>query len=146
MVSRTVSRNLLLGEVFIAKTFDLILDTAVNNNLSQDEIPSTILIVSDMQFDMSYSYDKVLMEKVKERFERAGYRLPKIVAWNTAGGFGRTTPVPIQENEEGVILMSGFSASLMQMALSGEVSPYKALLEQLNKERYNAVSEAISEK
>lgn len=128
----------------IAKTFDLILDTAVNNNLSQDEIPSTILIVSDMQFDMSYSYDKVLMEKVKERFERAGYRLPKIVAWNTVGGYGRTTPVPIQQNDEGVILMSGFSASLMQMALSGEVSPYKALLEQLNKERYSAVSEAVS--
>ena len=35
----------------IGKTFDLILDTAVKNRLKQKDMPSRLLIISDMEFD-----------------------------------------------------------------------------------------------
>ena len=135
----------------IEKTFDLILNTAVNNNLKQEDIPGTVVVVSDLQFDMAHSYwdnvnGKTLFETIAKKYADHGYILPKLVFWNVAGGIDRTNPVPIQKNEMGVILMSGYSASLMQMALSNELSPYKALVKQLMTERYDKVSEALTSK
>lgn len=132
----------------IEKTFMLILDAAVNNSLKQEDMPKTVLVVSDMQFDMGtgYSCNSTLFENIGKKFEEHGYVLPKLVFWNVAGGINRTNPVPLQRNEEGIILMSGFSASLMKMALSDEMSPYAALVKQLMTERYDPVAKALSSK
>lgn len=122
-------------------TFDLILRTAVENNLSQEELPKQVLIVSDMEFDcVSYSSrrhsSKALMEVIAQKFEDAGYKLPKLVFWNVNG---RTNTIPMQENEMGVILVSGFSVQALNVVLSGEYDPYKAILKVLDSPRYEAI-------
>ena len=53
--------------------------------------------------------------------------------------------VPLRENELGVALVSGFSPAVMQMVLSGELDPFKCLLEQLNKERYQPIEDALKD-
>ena len=128
------------------KTMMLILDTAVKNNLKQEDIPN-ILVVSDCQFDMNARYDKTLMEEVEEKFHAHGYSLPQsIVYWNITGGCNRGgNNIPMQKNDDGRVgLLSGFSPAICDMVFSQETSPYKILLEKLNSSRYDAVSDAIS--
>lgn len=122
-------------------TFDLILKTAVDNGLSQEELPKQVLIVSDMEFDcVSYSSrhrrTETLMDVIARKFADAGYVLPKLVFWNVNG---RTNTIPMQENEMGVILVSGFSVQALNVVLSGEYDPYKAIIRVLNSERYKNI-------
>ena len=136
----------------VKAVFELILKTAVNNHMTQEEIPQNILIVSDMEFDSAtcsdgsyYSrpsdVDAKLFKVIAQKYAEAGYKLPRLVFWNVNS---RTNTIPVTQNENGVILIGGFSVNLFNMVLSNETDPYKALIAELNKERYNAVAEAIA--
>lgn len=82
-----------------------------------------------------------LFENLVKRFSEAGYKMPKLIFWNVNS---RSGAVPIQENEAGVILLSGFSKSLMELVMSSEVDPYKALVSVLSKERYSIVDKIFA--
>ncbi|MCK9482341.1 MAG: DUF2828 domain-containing protein [Bacteroidia bacterium] len=128
----------------IQAVFDLILKTAISKKLYQEDLPSTILIISDMEFDSAVGYrnnfNKTLFEGLASVYAQFGYKIPKLVFWNV---MSRTLTIPAQENESGVILLSGFSPSAINMALSNEVDPYKALVKFLNDKRYDVVEEAL---
>ena len=122
-------------------TFDLIIRAAVNGNMKQEELPKQILIISDMEFDqISYHYSnnkfKVLMEEISNTFKAAGYTMPKLVFWNVNS---RTNTIPMKENAAGVLLVSGFSVNTINMVLSGKFSAYEAIVDTLEKERYNEI-------
>ena len=140
----------------IYKTMKLILNTAVGHHYKQEQLPKTILIVSDMQFDAhehayyswqhsyehgSFNYDKTLFETIQNEYEKFGYKLPKIVFWNVDSRGNKT--IPIQQNDCGLVLCSGFSANIFKMVLGKELDPYKQLLSILNSERYKPVEEAL---
>ena len=129
----------------IEKTFDLILDTAVLHSMKQKDLPKTVLIVSDMEFD-SATCSRIapmesanLFETIRRKFADKGYRMPKLVFWNVNS---RTNAIPLRENDYGVILMSGYSVSLCKMVLSNEIDPYKALVRELESERYSDIETA----
>lgn len=130
----------------IEAVFDLILNTAVKNRMSQDDIPQNILIISDMEFDYAqdygYAMTQRLFETIAQRYAAAGYKLPRLIFWNVNS---RTGTIPVKENELGVALVSGFSTNICKMVLSGELDPYKCLLETINAERYDAIEQAIKE-
>lgn len=128
----------------IEAVFDLILDTAVNKHMKQEELPSAILIISDMEFNCAYSgrMDVALFDELKDMYESAGYKLPRLVFWNV---MSRTGTVPMQQNELGVALVSGFSPTIANMVLSGELDPLKCLLEQVNSERYLPIENAVKD-
>lgn len=126
----------------IEATFDLILNAAIKNNMTQEEMPGTVLIVSDMEFDGA-TYGRcnaTLFETISDKFAEHGYRLPKLVFWNVCS---RTNTIPVKANESGVLLVSGFSPAVCKMVLSNELDPYKALLEQLNSPKYNVIEERL---
>lgn len=126
----------------IYKTMRLILQTAVNNNLTKEEMPKMIVIISDMQFDGNmFHFNGSLFDNIKKMFEKEGYDLPRICFWNVAGVANGT--IPMQKNDMGLILCSGFSVQIMRMFMSGKVDPYEVLLDVLNSERYNLVEETI---
>lgn len=120
-------------------TFDLVLDVAVKHHLKQEEIPN-LLIISDMEFDSSYSdrwSEDKLFTIIANKFNKAGYQLPKLIFWNVAS---RTNTIPLTQNKNGVILVSGFSPAITKMVLSEELDPYKALVKELMKDRYKEVT------
>lgn len=128
----------------IAATMRLILDTAIKNDCRQEDMPKNIIIISDMQFDSYGSYspfnwDKTLFEKIAEEYYEYGYLLPKICFWNVSSRSFNT--IPMQNNELGLVLCSGFSTTNIKMFMSGEINPYKVLLEQINNDRYNVIEE-----
>ena len=129
----------------IEKTFMLILDTAVKNHMKQEDMPERILIVSDMEFDhattMRCNDFKTLFDTIQERFEYHGYKMPKLVFWNVSS---RTNTIPMTENKNGVILVSGYSVNILNMVMSGKVDPWLALKETLDNERYNIVTEKLN--
>lgn len=132
----------------IEKTFMLILDTAVKNQMKQEDMPERLLIISDMEFDACTRYGygfcddyQTLFDTLKERFEMHGYKMPKLVFWNVAS---RTNTIPVNENDLGVILVSGFSVNIVNMVLSGETDPWFALKGMLDNERYNQISDRLN--
>ena len=127
----------------IYETMKLILDTAIENHVSQKEMPEMILIISDMQFDgIMFHMNGSLFDNIKQEFKEAGYVLPKICFWNVAGRSCGT--IPLQENEYGLILCSGFSINIIKMFLSNEIDPYKILMDTLYSKRYDPIGEIFT--
>lgn len=128
----------------IEKVFDLILGTAKKYNLSQEEMPKNILIISDMEFDYAVDkdIDKKLFKTISERYTNAGYKLPRLVFWNVNS---RTGTIPLKENDLGVALVSGFSTNIAEMVMSDELDPLKVLLEKLGTERYKRISKILAD-
>lgn len=128
----------------VEAVFDLILNVAIKNKMDQSELPANILIISDMEYDAcktNRGSDDKLFNMIAKRYKDAGYKLPKLAFWNLCS---RTSTIPIKENANGVVLISGFSPSVVKMVFSNKTDPYSILLETLNSERYAPVEEAIS--
>ena len=136
------------NEVFntnVVATFDLLLKTAVSKNLSQEEIPANVLILSDCEFDsmVTGSRDKTLFRNIEQKWNDAGYRMPRCVFWNICS---RTGTLPVNQHENfPVALVSGFSPAICKMVLSGKLDPFECLVEQLNSERYQIVEDAVKD-
>lgn len=114
--------------------FDLILNSAVENNVSASELPAKLIIISDMEFDRCVSNARSTnFKNAKAKFEAHGYNLPDIVFWNVAS---RNRQQPITKNERGVALVSGCTPRLFEMVASGTVNPYAFMLEVVESERY----------
>lgn len=126
----------------IQATFDLLLETAVMNNLSQEELPKNVLIISDMEFDAcTYHHNQnKLFTEIGKEWEDAGYILPRLIFWNVNS---RTGGIPINRHSSGTILMSGYSQNLLKMAMSSEIDPWKALKEVLDNKRYDCVKKIL---
>lgn len=115
-----------------------ILDVAVKNNLSNDEVVKKLYIISDMQFDQCVRGASVgIFSNMKSKFESRGYTLPNIVFWNV-NAYGNQ---PMTMNEVGVQLVSGFSPSILTQLLNADgKTPYDFMLEVINGERYQEVT------
>lgn len=122
----------------IEATFRLILETALQNHLRQEELPQTILVISDMEFDATmYGCNMdTLFDTITHEFSRYGYKMPKLVFWNVNS---RTNAIPVRENELGVGLVSGFSVNVCNMVLSNELDPFTSLKKTLDSDRYKKI-------
>ena len=122
----------------LAKTFDLILKTALRNSLSQADMPEKLYIISDMEFDYcAGNAEMTNFEHAKAEFERHGYRLPQIVFWNVAS---RHAQQPVTKNDRGVALVSGCSPQIFEMLAKDMLDPYAFMLEVLSSERYDGIA------
>lgn len=135
-----------VADTNVEAVFNLILTTAITNNMRQDELPENILIISDMEFNSCAvashgRLDARLFQVIAKKYADAGYKLPRLVFWNVNS---RTGAIPIKENDLGVALVSGFSTNIVKMVMSNQTDPYACLLEALNVERYAPIGEALA--
>lgn len=62
----------------------------------------------------AFWFDGAYMDQqIAEKYEAAGYRMPRLIFWNICG---RTDTIPMVNNEEGLCLLSGFSQKAMKVA------------------------------
>jgi len=115
----------------IDKAFDLILKTAKEQNLKEEELPSHLLIISDMEFDVGvYSGSGTNFGGWKNAFENEGYKLPIVIFWNVAGS---TRGLPATKFDNDVAMISGFSTNILENLLTlDEYTPTNVMLEKLS--------------
>lgn len=118
--------------------FDLILRAAVRNNVPQEELPSKLVIISDMEFDCGVSRaDETVFRGAVRRFAQHGYKLPQVVFWNAQS---RSRQQPVTLNEQGVALVSGVTPRIFEMVAGELQSPYALMEEILLSERYAKIT------
>ena len=122
----------------IEKALQTILDVAVKNKLSNDEVVKKLYIISDMQFDSCTRGASVgIFDLMKEKFNNHGYDFPNIVFWNV-NAYGNQ---PMTMNAQGVQLVSGYSPSILTQLLNNDgKTPYDFMLEVIDSERYKEVT------
>ena len=122
----------------IQKVFGLILSAAVKNRVPQSELPKTLYIISDMEFDCcAEGADATNFEYARRSFAAHGYELPRVVFWNVAS---RSRQQPVTRNEQGAVLVSGCTPRVFSMLQSGALSPYAYMMEILGGERYRRIA------
>lgn len=123
------------GSTSIENTYKLILNSAVRMKVPQSDMPTKLLILSDMQFNRSdYAWNESAHDMAKRMFADAGYELPEIIYWNLSAKTG----VPVEFDTTGTALISGLSPSIMRSVLSCKnVTPIDMMLETLMLDKYN---------
>ena len=120
----------------LESVFSLILGRAIQFKLPEEDMPTDILILSDMQFDqaMRNPADSVI-RMIRSDYLTAGYEIPNVIFWNLRTSNG----IPVKFDEKGTALVSGFSPSIMKSLLGGELTPEFMMLKVLNSERYSKI-------
>ncbi|MCJ1247575.1 hypothetical protein MMC30_004789 [Trapelia coarctata] len=99
----------------------LILPMAIEHKLKQEDMVEQVFVFSDMQFDVALaptgSEFETDFERIKRKYAEAGYKPPKLIFWNLAGGGGRGAPKPVTKETENTMLVSGYSQGMMKMFL-----------------------------
>jgi hypothetical protein len=135
------------GSTNIESAFKEILRVAVHGNVTPDQMPRYLLVLTDLGFDpSSHNAKQSAFDLAKQMFERHGYKVPTIVWWNLAhrpGGYGGDSNTPVSANTSNTALVSGFSPSIVKSILkSGVVTPEGIMMETLDSPRYAPVAQA----
>ena len=121
----------------LAATFEEILQHPVEYGVHEDDMPTKVLIISDMEFDQCGQNTN--LDYIKHQYESNGYELPEIVFWNVKG---RLNNLPGQKNDLGIGLVSGFSPAILKTILSGEiVDPIKLMRDAVDTKKYLDITE-----
>lgn len=126
------------GSTDFAAAFRAVLALAQKHQLSAEQMPDRLIVVSDMQFDSADRNFETNHAVLKREFAAAGYTVPHLVFWNVNG---RTNDVPTFGGEARVSLVSGFSTAILKSVLSGvEVTPLETVLAAILDSRYDAIT------
>lgn len=132
------------GTTNLQATFNLILSRGKQYNLTQEDMPKRLWIVSDMQFNAINGHGSVTnFEAIEKMYTASGYTRPQIVFWNVNGA---STDFPVSIGDHGTALISGFSPSVMKSVLNGDddsFSPYKIMRQTLDDNRLLPVRQAL---
>lgn len=138
---KRIYRTNLCDNTNIEATFDMLLDTAIRNHCAQSDLPENIIVISDMEFDAARGYygrsqnSKTLMENIREKWARAGYRMPHLIYWNVEA---RQNNIPEDIGVGNISYVSGMSPSIFEQIMSGKTG-YDLMMEKLNSERYAVI-------
>ena len=122
----------------LEKAFLAILDTAVQNKVPVNEMPETLVVISDMEIDkyMRPGRHWDFLQTMRVRFANAGYKMPKVVLWNV-----NARKDTVLSQSEDVIFISGQSASSFKSLcqnLDG-ITAYELMLQVLSAKAYAQV-------
>jgi hypothetical protein len=115
--------------------FEKILSTAKSAGVPQEEMPETLLILSDMQFDQCVRFDDSAFQMISRKYEEAGYTMPKVVFWNLMA----RDNAPVKFDQKGVALVSGFSPAILKAILANDTeqfTPRGIMLKTIMQDKY----------
>jgi hypothetical protein len=156
------------------KAMDLILVTLKAAHVKPGDEPKNLIVITDMGFDKACSSDETSdytgnsyrnvvktapwqthIQMIRESFKRAGEEMwgasgawtpPTIVIWNVSSSY--TDDFHAKGNEEGVMMLSGWSPSLFKVLCEKgpqKITPEDAVQFQLDDIRYDPVRKVVAE-
>lgn len=127
------------GSTSIQSAFDSILEMGLKNDIPQEDMPTDVLIISDMEFNRQCT--DINLDAIRRKYKSSGYSMPRLTFWQVNS---RNNQVPATRDEDNVFLVSGFSAETIGKVLqSKSVTPEDLMLETLNSERYAFVDSIL---
>lgn len=139
-VQRIYKTNL-VDNTNLEAVFDLLLNKVSSGHAKAEDLPSTIIVISDMQIDSATrcawneNNAATEMEKIKAKWKRVGIRCPKIVYWNVSA----RGDANIIDKGPDVSFVSGFSPVIFKSVLTGKTGR-DLMLEVICGKRYEAVT------
>lgn len=118
----------------VKAVFELLVNTAVENDTPVEEMPSTIYIISDMEFD-ECNQGGTNFDAIDKMYKKAGYTRPQLVFWNVNA---INKQVPVEEDQEGVTLVSGASPSTFKLVMENK-TPVDLMEDVINSVRYQEI-------
>jgi len=120
--------------------FEHVLEIAVRNHVSADEMPKSLIVISDMEIDYCGDKDWTFYEQMARRFRDHGYQIPNIVFWNVDS---RHDVFHADKKRTGVQLVSGMSASVFRQVMQCVgMNPVEAMEKVIGSDRYAAITVA----
>lgn len=118
--------------------FNLILDTAIENHVSAEEMPKSLIIISDMEFDQCGDRQWTFYDNMRNKFAQYGYEIPTIIFWQVDS---RHDVFHADKNRKGVILVSGQSAGTFRNLIGAiGMSPMDFVMQIVNAKRYEPIT------
>lgn len=123
---------------------------AVENKVPQADMPTRLLIISDMEIDRAVgnracSFGRcdlsniLFIDELREMYRKAGYKMPQVIFWNVES---RDNHFHTKSDVPGTMLASGSSPAVFKAVMAMEdleVTPYDAMIEVLTGERYSRI-------
>lgn len=117
--------------------FNYILQHAISNRVSDEELPKALVVVSDMEIDRYMRQNKMdFVDAMRAKFARHGYTLPKLILWNV-----EARNDTFLTKQEDVLCVSGQSASTFRELcgnLDGKTA-WDLMMETLGDKMYDIV-------
>ena len=135
-VDRIMRANL-CQDTNLESVFDLVLSTAMKYHLPQNQIPQTLVVVSDQQVnsatDYGFNQDTFMQSMRKKWMATCGgkYEMPSLVFWNV----NAANPTFLDDLRSGITFCSGASPTLFNQIVRGN-SGEDLMWDALNNERY----------
>lgn len=125
-------------------TFELILNTIIKNNLSQEDVPENVIVISDMEWDAatgsgswwdttSVVAPQTLINTISARWAQFGLKLPKLIFWNVNA---RSDLIPALGAPYTYI--SGCNPTIFQQLMTGKTG-IDLMLEALNSPQFKDI-------
>ena len=143
---RRIYKANLCDNTNIEAVFDLLLDIAKKPGTKAEDIPETIVIISDMQIDVATGgiwghYEHrwtqatadTEMEAIRKKWASYGFKLPKLVYWNV-----NATQDTVLDGANGVTYVSGCSPVIFDMIMTGKTG-IDMMKEKLDGDRYKEI-------
>ena len=116
------------GTTNIDKALELILNASKNSD--KKESPSHLIIISDMEFDMSVK-QKPNYKYWQDEYKKYDLEMPKIIFWCVSD---IQMGIPICKHDNGAIIISGYTPKIFKGILNIEnYNPVEAMFEILDK-------------
>jgi hypothetical protein len=136
------------GSTNVEAAFDMMLDVALKNRLSQSDIPENLIIISDMEFNSCVTsgarstsrwggggnVNDTLFEAMAKKWAAHGYKMPHLIFWNVQA---HQNNIPMIANGN-VSYVSGMSPSIFETIMTGKTG-YDLMMEKLNSPRYEVI-------
>ena len=141
---RRIYKTNLCENTNLEAVFDLLLKVASRPGVKKEDIPETIVVISDMEIDSGtrqgwygsgWTKDTASteMEKIRQKWACYGLKLPKLVYWNVSARNNT-----ILDAGPNVSFVSGMSPTIFKQVITGKTG-YSLMLETLMSERYNVI-------
>ena len=139
---RRIYDNCIVESTNLTKVFDLFYDMVVSGRAKVEDLPNSIVIISDMEIDSGCrnrfsgygSYSAVSeMEQVRAKWDTAGIPMPHLVYWNV-----EARNDTILDLSADVSYVSGFSPTVFKQVITGKTG-IDLMLETLLSERYSVI-------